>query len=65
MKTLAVISYIIGGILLIISCFTTGVEATWWLGGIAVALLIAACVFQFQYKKHEVFPTTHDNNMLR
>ncbi|MDE5674417.1 MAG: hypothetical protein K2I16_01370 [Muribaculaceae bacterium] len=47
MKTLSIISYIIGSILLIISCFTTSVSTTWWLGGIAVVFLIAGCVFQF------------------
>lgn len=54
MKTLSIITYAIGGILLIISCFTTGVAATWWLGGIAVALLILGCIFQFQYKKNDI-----------
>ena len=54
MKTLSVLSYVIGGILLIISCFTTGISATWWLGGIAIVCLIIGCIFQFQYKKHEV-----------
>ncbi|MDE6142831.1 MAG: hypothetical protein K2F94_01995 [Muribaculaceae bacterium] len=47
MKTLSIIFYIIGSILLIISCFTTSVTATWWLGGIAVVALIVGCVFQF------------------
>ena len=47
MKTLAVIFYIIGCGLLIASCFTTGIALTWWLGGFAVASLIAGCVFQY------------------
>ena len=47
MKTLAVIFYIIGAGLLIASCFTTGLALTWWLGGFAVASLIAGCVFQY------------------
>lgn len=47
MKTLSIIFYIIGSILLIVSCFTTSVTATWWLGGIAVVALIVGCVFQF------------------
>lgn len=47
MKTLSIIFYIIGSILLIASCFTTSVTATWWLGGIAVVALIVGCVFQF------------------
>ncbi len=51
MKTLSIISYIIGSILLIISCFTTGVAATWWLGGLAVAFLILGCIFQFNNNK--------------
>ena len=47
MKTLAIICYIIGSILLIVSCFTNSVSATWWLGGIAVVFLIGGCVCQF------------------
>lgn len=47
MKTLSVIFYIIGSGLLIASCFTTGVALTWWLGGFAVASLIAGCVCQY------------------
>lgn len=47
MKTLSIIFYAVGSILLIISCFTTSVSTTWWLGGIAVAALIVGCVFQY------------------
>ncbi len=47
MKVLSIIFYIIGSILLIVSCFTTSVTVTWWLGGIAVVALIIGCVFQF------------------
>lgn len=47
MKTLAIISYIIGAILLIASCFTTGVALTWWMGGSALVFLIAGCIFQY------------------
>lgn len=47
MKTLSIICYIIGSILLIVSCFTTSVAVTWWLGGIAVVFLIVGCIFQF------------------
>ena len=47
MKILSIIFYVIGSILLIVSCFTTSVSATWWLGGIAVVALIIGCVFQF------------------
>ncbi len=52
MKTLSIISYIIGSILLIVSCFTTSVATTWWLGGIAVVFLIVGCVFQFNSNKN-------------
>lgn len=54
MKALAIICYVIGACLLVASCFTTGVSLTWWLGGSAVVLLIAGCVFQFNQRKHEV-----------
>lgn len=52
MKALSIISYIIGSILLIVSCFTTGVTLTWWLGGIAVFFLIIGCIFQFNATKN-------------
>lgn len=52
MKTLSVITYCIGFILLLVSCFTTGVALTWWLGGFAVAFLIAGCIFQFNSIRH-------------
>lgn len=51
MKTLSIVFYILGSILLIVSCFTTGVALTWWLGGGAVVLLIIGCVFQFNSAK--------------
>lgn len=47
MKVLSIIFYIIGSVLLLASCFTTSISATWWLGGIAVVALIVGCVFQF------------------
>lgn len=47
MKTFAILSYIIGAILLVVSCFTTGVTLTWWMGGLALLFLIAGCVFQY------------------
>lgn len=47
MKTLYIICYAIGFILLVISCFTSSVAATWWLGGIAVVMLVAGSVFQY------------------
>jgi hypothetical protein len=53
MKILSIIFYIIGSALLIASCFTTSVSVTWWLGGFAVAALIAGCVCQFN--------ANHDN----
>ncbi len=62
MKALSIISYVIGSILLIISCFTTGIAATWWLGGIAVAMLIVGCVFQFQTTKDNVMFPRHDTH---
>lgn len=60
MKTLSIIFYAIGSVLLIISCFTMSITATWWLGGIAVACLIAGCIFQFNSNRHNnILP--HDN----
>lgn len=48
MKTLSLIFYILGFVLLVVSCFTTGVALTWWMGGGAVAALVIACVIQFR-----------------
>lgn len=59
MKTLSVVSYVIGSILLIVSCFTTGVALTWWLGGIAVVFLVLGCIFQFNTNKHKDFLQHH------
>lgn len=53
MKTLSIICYVIGCILLMISCFTASITLTWWLGGIAVLFLIGGCVFQFNVVKEE------------
>lgn len=53
MKTLCIICYAIGAILLIVSCFTTGVTVTWILGGLAVLLLILGCIFQYNYAKKQ------------
>lgn len=53
MKTLSIISYVVGSILLIISCFTVSITLTWWLGGIAVFFLILGCVFQFNTNKNK------------
>lgn len=57
MKTLSIISYIIGSGLLIASCFTTGLTLTWILGGVAVLCLILGCVFQFNSTKahHHIY----------
>ncbi|MDE5869021.1 MAG: intracellular growth attenuator family protein [Muribaculaceae bacterium] len=52
MKTLSILAYSIGFILLLVSCFTTGVALTWWLGGAAVVLLIVGCIFQFNSMRH-------------
>ncbi len=60
MKTLSIISYIIGSILLIVSCFTTGVAVTWWIGGIAVLFLILGCIFQFNVNKNNNYLHNHN-----
>ena len=52
MKTLSIICYVIGSILLIVSCFVSSVAATWWLGGIAVLFLIVGCIFQYNSSKN-------------
>lgn len=51
MKTFSIICYVIGSILLIISCFVSSTVALWWLGGIAVVLLIVGCFFQYNSAK--------------
>ena len=52
MKTFALISYFLGIMLLTISCFTTGIATTWWLGGCSVAFLAICCILQYQVSKH-------------
>ncbi len=52
MKTLSIICYLIGSILLIISCFISSVAATWWFGGVAVVMLIAGCIFQYNSSRN-------------
>ncbi|MDE5773365.1 MAG: hypothetical protein K2H86_02755 [Muribaculaceae bacterium] len=52
MKTWSIVFYIIGSILLLISCFTASVAATWWFGGSAVLTLIIGCVLQFNANRH-------------
>lgn len=61
MKALSIIFYIIGSILIITSCFTTGITLTWWLSGIAVAFLIAGCVCQFNSNKTNTTSYHHRN----
>lgn len=61
MKALSIIFYIIGSILLIISCFTASVSATWWLGGIAVVALIIGCIFQYQSSRHNAVLRDQDS----
>ncbi|MBD5419554.1 MAG: hypothetical protein HDR48_05925 [Bacteroides sp.] len=55
MKALSILFYVIGSILLIISCFVTSVSATWWLGGSAVLALIIGCIFQFNVNRVNQF----------
>ncbi len=63
MKTLSIIFYAIGFILLIISCFTSSIPVTWWLGGLAVVALIVGCVFQFNANTHaQQFHYHHNHN---
>lgn len=61
MKAISIISYVLGSILLIISCFTTSVVTTWWLGGIAVLFLILGCIFQYNGSKTKDFIHHHHN----
>lgn len=56
MKTLSIIAYTIGAILLVVSCFTSAPTAMWWLGGISVVMLIAGCVFQYYATKDNYTP---------
>ncbi len=53
MKTLSIIFYTIGAILLIVSCFTMTVSATWWLGGSAVIALIIGCICQYNTSRND------------
>ncbi len=55
MKTLSVIFYIVGSVLLIASCFVTSVSATWWLGASAVVALIIGCICQFNVNRANQF----------
>ncbi|MDE5975113.1 MAG: hypothetical protein K2M10_01200 [Muribaculaceae bacterium] len=60
MKTLSIICYLIGSILLIVSCFTTSVATTWWLGGFAVLALIVGCVLQFYSNRNGELYNRHN-----
>lgn len=51
MKTLSILFYIIGSVLLVTSCFVTSISADWWLGGAAVVALIIGCIFQFNVNR--------------
>lgn len=53
MRTLSIIFYIIGSIMLIVSCFFTNITATWIIGGISVVFLILGCIFQFKTNKRQ------------
>lgn len=62
MKALSIIFYIVGSVLLIVSCFTSGVTVTWVLGAIAVVALILGCIFQFKStSKSAKFSPHHPN----
>lgn len=61
MKTLSIIFYIIGSILLIVSCFMNSYAATWWIGGIAVIFLIGGCVCQFTAKSNRRISNNNDS----
>ena len=61
MKTLSIIFYAIGAILLIVSCFMNSEAATWWIGGIAVIFLIGGCVFQYTSKTNRRLPNNPDD----
>lgn len=69
MKTLSVIAYIIGSLILIASCFTASISLTWWLGAIALVFLIAGCILQFNSKRQPAHTyarhgTSSDRNTL-
>ncbi|MDE6010673.1 MAG: hypothetical protein K2F87_04395 [Muribaculaceae bacterium] len=55
MKTLSILFYVIGSIMLVASCFVKSVSADWWLGGAAVVALIVGCVFQFNVNRTNQF----------
>lgn len=63
MKTLSILAYIIGSVLLIVSCFTAGVTLTWILGAVATVFLIIGCILQFQITKKKGFSTQNANKL--
>ena len=60
MKTLSVICYIVGSVLILASCFVSG-ATVWWLGGAAILVLILGCIFQYNGSKGNVY-ARHDRN---
>lgn len=57
MKTLSIIFYIVGAILLTISCFTPDATMMWWFGGASVVSFIVGCVCQYYVTKDDYIPT--------
>lgn len=47
MEKMSITAYILGSIMLIVSCFTPSVTLTWLFGALAVAFLIVGCILQF------------------
>lgn len=65
MKTISILAYFLGSILLIASCFTSSLALTWCFGAAAVVSLIVGCVFQFNSKQsvaHTYVHTSHTHN---
>lgn len=51
MKTVSIIAYIAGTLLLMTTCFLTNVALLWWISAIAALLLVVGCVLQFNYRR--------------
>lgn len=62
MKKMSVISYIVGSLLLLISCFTLNITLTWWLGAFAVLFLTLGCIFQFNVRRQPVYQPSRIRN---
>lgn len=58
MKSLSIISYTTGGLILLISCFTTGLVATWITSCMGLAILIFGCVTQILASSPQKTPAT-------